>query len=245
MKVGLIGYGRMGRILEKLAPDLSMEVVTCIDSHSSDSDWNEIKNVDVCIDFSHPKAVVSNVQKASCFCKSIVIGTSGWYDEIEAVKELVDKHKLGIIYAQNFSLGMNLFIQIVAEAARLMNHMNDYDVALFEVHHRKKIDSPSGTACALSDAILQNVDRKTRVNSNCIDRAINNDELHVSSIRVGSVPGTHTVIFNSAQDTITLTHQAHDRSVWARGALEAAKWIQNRKGFFHINDMMEELTSNS
>lgn len=189
--------------------------------------------------------MVSHVKKAAQFHKPIVIGTSGWYDQMESIREMAQEYNLGIIYAQNFSLGMNLFIRMLTEAAKLMNHVDAYDVALSEIHHRQKVDSPSGTACAIADVLLQNISRKTRVNCNLGEGKLETEELHVSSIRVGAVPGTHTVIFDSDQDTITLTHQAHDRSVWARGALEAGRWIQNKKGFFSINDMMEELTCNS
>jgi len=242
VKVALIGYGKMGQAVEKITPSLGVEVVARIDLKATEAEWNAIENADVCIDFSHPDAVISNIKQAGPFHKPIVIGTSGWYDKMEIVKALVKEYDLGVIYAQNFSLGMHLFIQIVTEAAKLLDHIDDYDVALSEIHHRQKVDSPSATASAIADALLKTMSRKKTINGNLSDGQIGAEELHVSSVRVGTVPGTHTVLFDSPQDTITLTHQAHDRSVWAHGALKAAEWMQNKKGFFTINDMMEVLT---
>ncbi len=243
MKIALIGYGKMGQAVEKISPNLGARVVARINSNAQEAEWKGIENADVCIDFSHPGAILRNIKKVAQFHKPIVIGTSGWYDQIEIVKALVEEYDLGLIYAQNFSLGMNLFIRIVAEAAKLMDQIDDYDVALSEIHHRGKVDSPSGTAYAIADTLLKNISRKKKINCNINEGKIDAEELHVSSVRIGAVPGTHTVIFDSNWDTITLTHRARNRSVWAHGALEAAKWIQNKKGFFNINDMVEVLTS--
>lgn len=243
MKIALIGYGKMGQTIEKLAPTLDMEVVSRIDPTAKEADWSAVTdeavaNVDVCIDFSHPNAVVDNIKAALQRQRPIVIGTTGWYEQIDEVKNLTHESGLGVVYAQNFSLGMNLFTRIVEEAAKLIDHMDDYDVAISEIHHNKKVDTPSGTALSLAEALLENIARKIKIKSD--GGEINPEELHVSSVRVGKVPGTHTVVFDSERDTITLTHQAHHRSAWAKGALEAAKWIQNKKGLFSLNDMMKD-----
>lgn len=245
MKVALIGYGKMGQAIEKMAPTLGAEIVARIHSNSLEAEWNAIFNAEVCIDFSHPDAVIDNIKRLARYQKPIVIGTSGWYDQMEMVKKLVEKFELSMIYAQNFSMGMNLFIRMVEEAAKCIDPIETYDVALSEIHHRQKVDCPSGTACALADVLLKNIGRKRTINANLCVGKIDPEELHVSSVRVGTVPGTHSVIFSSNQDTITLTHQAHDRSVWAQGALEAAKWIQKKKGLFTFDQMMEALSCNN
>ncbi|MGA8165066.1 MAG: 4-hydroxy-tetrahydrodipicolinate reductase [Waddliaceae bacterium] len=244
MKVALIGYGKMGQTVEAIAPTVQVDVVARLRSKSTEVDWRAIEKADACIDFSHPDAVVGHIERAARFQIPMVIGTTGWYRHMDKVKAMVNDYGLGIIYAQNFSLGMNLFIRVVAEAARLLNRFDGYDVAVSEMHHRRKVDSPSGTAYAIAEALMRNMSRKHTIHDNCNERK-QPDALHISSLRVGSVPGTHTVIFDSLHETMTLTHQAHDSSAWAEGALEAAKWIQNKKGFFDMNAMMEEFSWNS
>lgn len=224
MKVALIGYGKMGCAIEKIASTSGIKIVARIDSNSSEAEWNKIAQSDVCIDFSHPDCLFSHLEKTKKFKKPIVVGTTGWYDQMDFVQAFIEKNDLSFIYAQNFSLGMHLFMDVVSKAAKLINSNLHYDVALSEIHHRHKLDAPSGTAHKLADILIENIDRKSNIN--------------ISSMRVGSVPGTHTVIFNSDHDTITLTHEAHDRSMWALGAIDAAKWIQNKKGFFTMSDMM-------
>ncbi|MBN4067011.1 4-hydroxy-tetrahydrodipicolinate reductase [Simkania negevensis] len=239
MKVALLGYGKMGQAIEKKAPDMGIEVVARIRSNATKAEWEAVEAADVCIDFSHPDALVGNMEKALLLQKPAVVGTTGWYSDIDHIQALVTKHNLGIIYAQNFAMGINLFMQIVAKAAQLIDGFNHYDVAVTETHHRHKVDSPSGTAHTIADLLLENICRKEKICTELNGKKIAPNELHVSAIRLGAVPGTHTVIFNSDHDTITLTHQAHDRSIWAHGALEAAKWIRSKKGLFHINDMIE------
>lgn len=250
IKIALIGYGKMGQVIDNIASSFGAEIVARIDPNTQKAEWDDITgealaNADVYIDFSHPDAVLDTIKKLGPFHKPLVIGTTGWYDQMEEVAALVEKYDLGVIYAQNFSLGMDLFVRIVEEAASLISNIGNYDVALSEIHHRHKVDSPSGTARVIAEVLLKNTPHKTKINHDLGEDKIEPDELHISSVRVGTVPGTHTVIFNSDQDTITLTHQAHNRSAWAQGALEAAKWIQNKKGLFNMNDMMEALTCNS
>ena len=245
IKVALIGYGKMGQIIDNIAPVCGAEIVSRIDPKAPKANWKDINEeslaaADVCIDFSHPDAVLNTLKKIAPSHKPVVIGTTGWYDHMGQVQDIVDKFGLGVIYAQNFSVGMNLFMKIVQNAGKLINGCANYDVAVSEIHHNQKIDSPSGTARAIANILLENNSRKKKLNCHLGNEKIAPDELQVSSVRVGTVPGTHTVLFNSEQDTITLTHQAHHRTAWAEGALTAAKWIRNKKGFYNITDMMEE-----
>lgn len=233
MKIVQIGHGKMGQLVEKLALSQEIEVLACFSSERAD--WDVVQQADVCIDFSHPDAVITHVEKVAERGKPLVVGTSGWYDNMEAVKSMVARFQTGLIFAQNFSLGMHLFLGIVKKAAELVNQAESYDIALSEIHHRQKVDSPSGTAFGIADILLEKINRKKSLS--CSGQ-VADDEISVSSLRVGTVPGTHQVVFDSNQDTITLSHEAHDRTAWARGALEAAKWIQGKKGFFTIEDML-------
>jgi len=248
MKIALIGYGKMGQAIEKIASRHDVEIVSRIDPKAPEADWKKVSgkavaHADVCIDFSHPNAVLHNIKETLHLQKPIVVGTTGWQKHLETVKVLAEESRVGVVYADNFSLGMSFFAKIVEAAGKLIDPLEDYDVAISEVHHNQKIDTPSGTALSLAHLLLNAIERKTSIKSD--GGKVNPEELHISSVRVGKVPGTHSVIFDSEQDTITLTHQAHNRGAWAQGALQAAKWVQNRKGLFHINDMMESFICNT
>lgn len=231
MKIALIGYGKMGKAIDQIATNMDVTVVTRINRTSEKS----IDQADVCIDFSHPDAFFDHIKWLASKKKPIVVGTTGWYHHMDHIKSIVEKEQIGLIWAENFSLGMNLFLQIVDMASDLINHYPNYDAAISEIHHLQKADSPSGTAIALANVLSKNI----RHNE------ISQENLHISSTRVGKVPGTHSVIFDSDYDTITLTHQARDRTMWAEGALHAAKWIKNKKGMYHITDMLKETHATS
>ena len=194
----------------------------------------------VVIDFSVPDAVVKNVRRVSGFGKNIVVGTTGWYNSLNEVQGIVKKSGTGCIYSPNFSLGVNLFSRIVDESSKLVNKISDYDVFVYEGHHNQKIDSPSGTAIALGDIILKNIERKKKLVFDKIDRKILPEELHVASFRAGYIPGTHVVGFDSEADTIELKHTARSRAGFALGALLAAQWIKNKKGFYTMQDFMTD-----
>lgn len=235
----------MGRVIETLSQEEELVLVGKVTSSTKEEEWEALIEADVWIDFSHPDAVYKHVEKAIQWKKPLVIGTTGWEENLEEIQHLVNKSAIAVIYAQNFSLGMHFFMQLVSEAAQLINHLDSYDVSLLEIHHRQKVDSPSGTAYRLADILLENIERKTAITTELGGQKIAPHELHIASQRVGSVPGTHTLLFHSNQDTITLTHQAHNRQAWAKGALQAASWIQNKKGFYTINDMMEAFRCNN
>jgi len=246
VNIAIIGYGRMGHEIERIAGDRGINVVSIIDPNNKDAPFDEInkesmKNVDVCIDFTVPESAVENVKKAAKFKKNIVMATTGWYGSIDKVKKIVKDANIGFIWSGNFSLGVNIFFRIIENAARIMNNADMYDLFAYEIHHNQKKDSPSGTAKMIGDILIRNINRKERLVTERLDRKIELDEIHFASIRGGNVPGTHAVCFDSAADTIELKHTARGREGFALGAVMAAEWIYRKKGFFDINDLMKEV----
>ena len=246
MRIALIGFGKMGKEIARLAKEQGIAVVAKIDPVAPEADFKEISKeaiaaADVCIDFSQPGAVVENVKKIASFGKNIVVGTTGWLEKEQEVKKAVEKNGIGLVYASNFSLGVNAFYRIVAQAAAVMNRLPEYDVSCLEMHHRNKADSPSGTAKSIEKILLEKIERKKKAVEEKLDRKIAADEMHVASLRGGSVPGTHAVYFDSSADTIELKHTARSREGFALGALQAAKWINGKKGFYSIEDMLGEM----
>lgn len=246
MKIALSGYGRMGHLIEQLALKRGDEVISTIDPAAPQAQSKYInaatlEGVDVVIDFSIPSAAVENIINCAKAGKNIVVGTTGWYEEKEAVRKIVEEAGIGFIWSGNFSTGVNLFFKIVKDASALFNLFTDYDPFIHEYHHNKKADSPSGTASMLGDIVLNEIERKKEKVTESLKRVIRPEELHISSTRGGSIPGTHIVTFDSPVDTIELKHTARGREGFASGALAAARWIKGRKGFFSIDDMMKDI----
>lgn len=194
-----------------------------------------LADVDICIEFSTPDAVVQNIRAAIEARRDIVVGTTGWYQHLPEIKAVVKES--GLLYSANFSLGMNIFFRIVRQAAVLMNRSADYDPYIHEIHHRQKADSPSGTALTLARILTENIDRKKETLARPSDGKINPDMLHVTSTRAGFFPGTHTVGFDSESDSIELRHTAKSRRGFALGALAAARWLRGRKGVYTMDDV--------
>ncbi len=240
MKIALIGYGKMGQLIEEIACGLNHEIVAKIDPHLELKEITEktLNQADVCIDFSKPACFIENLKKLALLKKQVVAGTTGWYDQMDLVKTLVNDSGIGFIYASNFSIGVNIFLKIVEDATKTFNQFLSYDASGFEIHHKNKKDSPSGTAKSVASVILDKLDRKNNIVYDIVDRKIKDDELHYASIRAGANPGQHSVIFDSEEDTITLVHQARNRTGFAKGALIAAEFLQHKKGFYTINDLM-------
>ncbi|HSW36342.1 MAG TPA: 4-hydroxy-tetrahydrodipicolinate reductase, partial [Candidatus Limnocylindrales bacterium] len=186
-------------------------------------------------------AVVSNIVRYSELGVAAVIGTTGWYSEMDRVVSIVEESGIGLIWSGNFSLGVNLFFQMIASAGEVMNRFSQYDVMVHEQHHKNKIDSPSGTAEMIGKILIDALDRKNAIVTTALNRQIGMHELHISSTRGGSIPGTHQVIFDSDVDTIVLKHTARSRSGFAEGAVLAAEWIQGKRGLYHINEMMHSI----
>lgn len=222
-------HSRGHTITAKIDPALQLSAIT----------KDSMASADICIDFSNPNAVLDNIRKTAQQGKNIVVGTTGWYDHVNEVEKIVEDNKIGLLYSPNFSLGINIFLQIISTAAALFNRFPDYDVGMTEAHHRQKEDSPSGTAHAIAREIMRNIHRKHRIVDHIENKAIPTDAIHVSSLRVGTNPGTHSVIFDSHEDSITLTHQAHNRNGFALGAVLAAEWLADKKGMHTMDDFLK------
>ena len=227
LRVVLVGYGRMGREIEALCSAHDCEVVERLDIHNNVGgqgiDLARLPAVDVAIEFSTPSATVENLPRLASAGINAVIGTTGWNDHQDQMKQVVANAGIGVVVAANFSLGVNLFEGIVGRAAAWFAQQNEFGAWIHETHHTAKQDAPSGTALALA--------RRMR-------EAGYEAPVDVSSTRVGSVPGTHTVGFDGPFETITLTHTARDRATFARGALEAARWVHGKRGWFTMRDVL-------
>ncbi len=242
IKLAIIGYGQMGKLIEQLAPEHNFEVVSIIDPlWGNEISEESLSEAEVCIEFSTPDVAFINIRKICELGKNMVVGTTGWLDKLDAVKKLVQQNKIGMVYGSNFSLGMNLFFQMVNSATKLMNKIEDYEVFGLELHHNIKKDSPSGTAKILSDIVLTNTDSKTSAQFEKLDRKIKKSEFHFGSVRAGNIPGTHLIGFDSKADTIELKHTARNREGLAIGALKAAEWIIKKKGLYDFTEHFSEI----
>ncbi len=246
MNIALSGYGNMGQLIGRIAAQRGHTITAVIDPVSPAAHFKELteaslEGADVLMEFSIPSAAVGNIQTAARAGKSIVVGTTGWYSEMDTVRDIVNAEGTGLIWSGNFSTGVNLFFRIAKTASLLCNRFAEYDPYIHEYHHNGKADSPSGTASMLGAIVLEAVERKKRTVSESLKRKIEPDELHITSTRAGSIPGTHILAFDSPVDTIELKHTARGREGFASGAVAAAQWIKDRKGFFSIDDMMKDI----
>ncbi|KKR02207.1 MAG: Dihydrodipicolinate reductase [Candidatus Nomurabacteria bacterium GW2011_GWF2_40_31] len=220
IKIALIGFGKMGKEVNALCEDSrDFEVVSVSYKNINDKlDVEGIKKADVAIDFTSPDVVIKNIEQVGKLGVNMVIGTTGWYDKMDTVKKLVSKNKIGLVYSPNFSVGVNIFFKIMDFASSLFAKFPDYDVYGLEVHHKAKLDSPSGTALKIA----------SKVNG-----------LNFTSIRAGRNPGFHEVVFDSVADGITFSHQAYSRMGFAKGALLATKFISNKKGMYPFEHLFK------
>ena len=234
MKIALIGYGKMGREVERLALEAGDQIVSKFDLDPL-PDARGLQKAEVCIEFSTPETVMENMKLAADSGVDIVVGTTGWYDHLEEVRSWFTGSAL--VYAQNFSIGVNAFYRILERAAQLMESLPEYDVFVEERHHRGKVDSPSGTALRISEILLKEIERKTRTVEGTPPGGIGEEALQISSLRAGTMAGTHIVGFDSAGDMIELRHTAKNRMGFAMGALRAARWVRGKKGVFTMDDV--------
>ena len=243
MKIALIGYGNMGKELESIIQENSSHEIISISykTISEPLDITGIKKADVAIDFTSPEIILKNMEKVLGLGVNMVVGTTGWYDQLPRVEKLIKKTKTGLIYGQNFSVGANIFFHLVDFASKLIGKFEGYDVAGFEIHHSGKKDSPSGTAKKLSNIITENFPSKKTVETGRLDRQVKNEELHFASLRTGRVPGYHEIIFDSAADQINLSHSAHNRRGFAQGALLAGEFINGKKGLHSFDELFKEV----
>lgn len=240
MRIALIGYGSMGREVERQAQPLGMKITEIFDIDRPLS-TAKADMFDVAIDFSWPDAVVANVKAAAQLRVPIVIGTTGWYDSIDNVRSIVDSGSIGCVWGSNFNIGTHLFLRIVQRAAELMNPHTAFDVAIHEWHHQRKRDSPSGTALTTAAGIISLLDRKKSIATETQHGMIDPSALHITSTRVGDVIGRHQVTIDGPFESIDIVHTAKNRQGFAQGALLAAKWIQQRKGLYDVTALIDEL----
>lgn len=244
MKIALLGYGKMGRIIEQFATERGHEIVLKVDADNlHELSISNLKKTDVAIDFSTPDSVLRNIE--TCFEAGvpIVVGTTGWYGRLQDVKNKCDDGNNTLLYASNFSIGVNVFFYVNKVLAKIMNRYPQYEVQVEEIHHTKKLDAPSGTAMTIAEGILGELDRKNEWVSELVgsgnELIVKPEQLLIESHRIEEVPGTHTVIYSSEVDEIEFKHKAHSRAGFALGAVLAAEWLQDKTGFFNITDMFD------
>jgi 4-hydroxy-tetrahydrodipicolinate reductase len=228
-RLALIGYGRMGRLVEQLAPEHGFEVAVRLTGRDnpagSGSTAESLRGVEVAIDFSTAAAVAGNVERLAALGVPMVVGTTGWGADLARVEAAVERHGGALVHGANFSVGVQVFYRVVEAAARLLAREEGYDAWAYEIHHKKKKDAPSGTLLELVRTM---------------EAAGYRRPVDVASNRAGAIPGTHLVGFDSEADTITLEHRARSRTGFARGALRAARWVLGRRGVFRFSDIWEE-----
>lgn len=229
MNIALLGYGRMGKTIEKLATERGHKIVNTIDQ---DDDY-EFNGADVAIDFSVPDAAVANISACLNAGVPVVSGTTGWLDHYDEMVSLCENKKGAFIYASNFSVGVNIFFELNKQLAKMMQNLKEYDVDMTEVHHIHKLDAPSGTAITLAEGILDYSNKKDWV----LDEK-ETGKLTINAVREGEVPGTHTIKYQSAVDEITIEHKAHSRNGFALGAIIAAEWLKDKTGVYGMKDVL-------
>jgi 4-hydroxy-tetrahydrodipicolinate reductase len=244
MKLALLGYGKMGQIIERFALERGHEVVLKISADNlQDFTVDNLANADVAIDFSAPDAAVDNIYKCFEANVPIVVGTTGWYGNLQEIKNDCLSSNNTLLYGSNFSIGVNLFFHLNTVLAKLMNNYPAYEVQVEEIHHTQKLDAPSGTAMTIAEDIIEELDRKSEwlneVVGTPIPDVIKNEQLLIESHRIENVPGTHTVVYSSEVDDIEIKHTAHSRAGFALGALVAAEWLQNKQGFYNVADVFK------
>lgn len=234
MQIALIGYGKMGKAIEGLLLECGHSVHSKYSSSQAPT-LESLKGADVAIEFSSPSTAVENV--AICFSANVpvVVGTTGWYDQIENVKTLQIKQNAGVFVASNFSIGVHIFQHVNAQLAKLMNHFSEYVPSIHEIHHLQKLDAPSGTAITTADVMLKELNKYSNWT---VNHPVAASEVSISSARFPDVKGTHEIKYTSEIDTIELRHEAHSRKGFALGAIKAAEWMINKKGFFSMDDML-------
>ncbi len=246
MKIALIGYGNMGKAVERVAILRGHEISSIIDriTEGGAIDKKALEGADVAINFSNKETVTDVARACISSGVSLVEGTTGWYDNMDAMRALVQDARaqpIGYLWSSNFSIGVYIYLKVVAEAARLINRADEYDVWGHEIHHAGKADSPSGTAKSLEKILLDAIKRKSSVVEEKLDRKRADSEIHFSSVRGGHVNFGHTIGFDSAADRILITHEARSRDGYALGAVKAAEWLAGKKGFFGMEDFMRDI----
>src|SRR5690606_7888719 len=230
MKIALLGYGRMGKEIEKIALERGHEIVL---RKTEENDYSGLEYADVAIDFSIPTAATEHI--STCFNHNIpvVSGTTGWLEHYNDMTDLCKEKNGAFLYGSNFSVGVNLFFELNSYLAKLMANIKEYNVSMEEIHHTQKLDAPSGTAITLAQGIIAETDYKQWTMDNA-----NDNEIYIDAKRIEDVPGTHSVFYKSAVDEIEIKHTAFSRQGFALGAVIAAEWILGKKGIFTMKDVL-------
>lgn len=231
MKIALLGYGKMGKVIERIALERGHEIV--LRKTSSDT-FEDLHKADVAIDFSIPNAAVNNISACLHEGVPVISGTTGWLENYREMVKLCEEQNGAFIYGSNFSLGVNIFFELNDYLAKMMSKFNQYKVEMEEIHHTQKLDAPSGTAITLANRIIENSDYSSWALENA-----KNDELLINVKRIENVPGTHSIFYNSEVDTIEIKHTAHNRDGFALGSVIAAEWIIGKQGVFTMKDVMQ------
>ena len=231
MKIALLGYGKMGKVIERIALERGHEIVL---KKSGNDSFEGLENADVAIDFSVPDAAVTNISTCLNANMPVISGTTGWLENYDQMVSLCEEKKGAFIYGSNFSLGVNIFFELNDHLAKIMSKFSQYKVAMEEIHHTQKLDAPSGTAITLAKGIIDNSDYSSWALENA-----KNDEILIDAKRIENVPGTHAVVYNSEVDSIEIKHTAHNREGFALGAIIAAEWLQDKKGVFTMKDVLD------
>ena len=231
MKIALLGYGKMGQTIERIALERGHEIVLKKDEFNT---YEGLSDADVAIDFSIPAVAVENI--SNCFYANVPVisGTTGWLDRYDEMVALCKEKNGAFISSSNFSLGVNLFFGLNEYLAKMMSKFGSYSVEMEEIHHTQKLDAPSGTAISLAKGVIENSDY-----TNWTLEEAKGNQIHIEAVRTENVPGTHTVTYNSEVDTIEIKHTAHNRDGFALGAVIAAEWIVGKHGVFSMKDVLE------
>lgn len=231
MKIALLGYGKMGKVIEKIAIERGHEIILKKEEHNT---YEGLSNADVAIDFSIPNAAVLNITACLNENVPVISGTTGWLDHYDQMVSLCNEKKGAFISSSNFSLGVNIFFEMNEYLAKMMSKLDSYNIKMEEIHHTQKLDAPSGTAISLAKGIIANSDY-----NNWTLEEPKADQILIEAKRIGTVPGTHTVTYNSNVDSIEIKHTAHNREGFALGAVIAAEWIIGKQGVFTMKDVLD------
>ena len=230
MKIALLGYGKMGKVIERIALERGHEIVL---RKSSSSTFDGLQNADAAIDFSVPDSAVCNISECFATNVPVVSGTTGWLEKYDEIVSLCNEKNGAFIYASNFSLGVNIFFELNAYLAKMMANLKEYKVSMEEIHHTQKLDAPSGTAISLAEGIIANSGY-----TNWTMESPTEKQIHIEAKRIENIPGTHSIFYDSAVDQIEIKHTAHSREGFALGAVIAAEWLTNKKGIFTMKDVL-------
>ena len=230
MKIALLGYGKMGKVIEQIALERGHEIVL---KKGGNNSFDGLENADVAIDFSIPTAAIANITECINRGIPVVSGTTGWLEDYHKMEHLCKEKNAAFIYGSNFSLGVNLFFELNDHLAKMMSKFSQYSVSMEEIHHTQKLDKPSGTAITLANSVINNTDK-----NNWSIKNPASDDVFIDVKRIENVPGTHSIFYNSNEDTIEIKHTAHNRNGFAFGAIIASEWLIGKKGVFTMKDVL-------